>query len=79
MQRFAVELQARYQDALLFRAYGRDFVVITRDHFELGPNDLLFESLKGSGLEIATHHLDLRTGTLYGIHKLEKFEIRSKP
>jgi putative nucleotidyltransferase with HDIG domain len=79
MQRFAVELQARYRDALLFRAYGRDFVVITRDHFELGPNDLLFESLKGSGLEIATHHLDLRTGTLYGIHKLEKFEIRSKP
>ncbi|HSM75884.1 MAG TPA: HD domain-containing phosphohydrolase, partial [Desulfobacterales bacterium] len=30
IQRFAAELQARYRDALLFRAYGRDFVVITR-------------------------------------------------
>jgi GGDEF domain-containing protein len=79
IQRFAVELQARYRDALLFRAYGRDFVVITQDHFELGPNDLLFESLKGSGLEVVPHHLDLRTGTLYGIHKLDKFEVRSQP
>lgn len=79
MQRFAVELQARYPDGLLFRAYGRDFVVITREHFEIGPNDLLFESLKGSGLAIEPHHLNLRTDTAYGIHKLKKFEIRGKP
>jgi putative nucleotidyltransferase with HDIG domain len=79
MQRFAAELQAKYRDGLLFRAYGRDFVIITRDHFELGPNDLLFESLKGSELAIEPHHLDLRTDTAYGIHKLKKFEIRGKP
>jgi putative nucleotidyltransferase with HDIG domain len=79
MQRFAAELQARYRDGLLFRAYGRDFVLLTRDHFELGPNDLLFESLKGSELAIEPHHLDLRTDTAYAIHKLKKFEIRGKP
>jgi hypothetical protein len=79
IQRFAAELQARYRDALLFRAYGRDFVVITRGHFELGPNGLRFEGLKGSGLEIAVDRLYLRADTLYGIHKLKKVEIRSEP
>ena len=35
MARFAAELQSRYPEALLFRVYGRDFVIITARHFDL--------------------------------------------
>ncbi|MCF8057558.1 MAG: PhnD/SsuA/transferrin family substrate-binding protein [Desulfocapsa sp.] len=77
MQKFALELQERYQNSLLFRTYGQYFVIISRKHFEMNAEALLFESLKGSGVHIKMDHLDLKKDTAYYMHKMEKIEIQS--
>ena len=77
MQKFALELQERYQDSLLFRVYGRYFVIIARKHFEMNEEDLLFDSLRDSGVDIEMDHLDLERDTVYYINKMEKMKIQS--
>jgi two-component system, LuxR family, sensor histidine kinase TtrS len=76
MQKFATELQTRYPDALLFRAYGRDFVVITRHHIELDADMLVLDSLKGTDVVVESSHLDLQQDVTYFIDKLENLEIQ---
>lgn len=78
MQKFAIELQERYQDTLLFRAYAQYFVIIAKEHFDMDEEALLFDSLKGSGVNIEMDHLDLEKNTAYYIHKMEKIEIHSR-
>jgi putative nucleotidyltransferase with HDIG domain len=75
MTKFAVELQSRFPDALLFRAYGRDFVIITADHFDLTADSLIFPCFKGTGISLKTKHIDLREDATYYIDKLEHLEI----
>jgi two-component system, LuxR family, sensor histidine kinase TtrS len=75
IQKFAVELQSLYPEALLFRAYSRDFVMITAHHIALEAETLVFESLKNTGVTVASSHLDLRKDTTYYIDKLENLEI----
>jgi len=76
MQRFAAELQSSYPAALLFRAYGQDFIIITTHHIELDPTKLVFDSLKDTGVVVALNHLDLREEATYYIDKLENLEIQ---
>ncbi len=76
MQKFAIELQNRYPDTLLFRAYGRDFVVVAREHFKINKKELLFDSLKGTGVTVEQDHLDLKEDTAYYIDKLEKIQFQ---
>ena len=76
MQKFAIELQNLYPYALLFRAYGRDFVVVAREHFEINKKELLFNSLKGTGVTVEQDHLDLKQDTAYYIDKLEKIQFQ---
>jgi putative nucleotidyltransferase with HDIG domain len=78
MQKFAIELQERYQDTLLFRAYAQYFVIIARKHFDMDEEALLFDSLEGSGVDVEMDHLDLEKDTAYYIHKMEKIEIQSR-
>jgi putative nucleotidyltransferase with HDIG domain len=78
MQKFAIELQDRYRDTLLFRAYAQYFVIIAREHFDMDEEALLFDSLKGSGVDVEMDHLDLEKDTAYYIHKMEKIEIQSR-
>ncbi len=77
MQELALELQARYPDTLLFRAYGQDFIVISREHFDFSAKDLLFDSLKESGVSVEVDHIDLKQDTAYYIDKLEKLQVQS--
>ncbi len=76
MQKFAIELQNIYTDALLFRAYGRDFVIVARKHFKINKEELLFDSLKGTGVTVEQDHLDLEEDTAYYIDKLEKIQFQ---
>lgn len=78
MQKFAVELEQRYPDTLLFRAYGKYFVVIGKEHFEMNAEGLSFEAFKGTGVQVKEDHLDLEKDTTYYIDKMEKFEIQSR-
>lgn len=78
MQKFAVELEQRYPDTLLFRAYGKYFVVIGKEHFEMDEEGLSFETFKGTGVQVKEDHLDLERDTAYYIDKMEKFEIQSR-
>lgn len=75
---FAGELQAHYPEALLFRAYGNDFAVLTRKHFDMaGDTFTSFPSLAGSEITVDPQHIDLRKDTTYTFDKLEKMVISS--
>ncbi len=78
MQKFTMELQERYQNTLLFRAYAQYFVIIAKKHFEMTEEALLFDSLEGSGVKVEMDHLDLEKDTAYYIHKMEKIEFQSR-
>jgi len=75
MRKFAAELQSLYPEALMFRAYGRDFVIITAHHFKLDMDSLEFNSLKGTDVTLESSHIDLRKDATYFIDKLEHLEI----
>ncbi len=75
MLKFTAELRALFPKALLFRAYGRDFVIISRRHFSLADRAASFACLQGTGVQVETSHLDLREDVTYYIDKLENLEI----
>ncbi len=75
MLRLTAELQGLFPEALLFRAYGRDLVIITRHHFSFATKVPQFDCLSGTGVEVENSHLDLREDTTYYIDKLENLEI----
>ncbi len=75
-QDFAVELQAQYPKALLFRAYGNDFAILTRKHFDLeGDAFDSFTSIAGSEITVDPQHIDLKIDQAYTLDKLEKMVI----
>jgi putative nucleotidyltransferase with HDIG domain len=77
---FAAELQAHYPDALLFRAYGNDFAILTRNHFDMDGSAFdAFTSLVGSEIIVEVQHIDLQKDQQYTIDKLEKMVISSPP
>lgn len=76
IQEFAVELQAHYPEALLFRAYGNDFAILARKHFDLEGNTFdSFTSMAGSEITVEPQHIDLRKDKTYTLDKLEKLVI----
>ncbi|MCB2183757.1 MAG: HD domain-containing protein [Desulfobulbaceae bacterium] len=75
---FAVELQTRFSEFLVFRAYGNDFAVISKKH--LAVDDQMINSLASivdTEIHIDVHHIDLSAGKVYTIDKLEKMEIQA--
>ncbi|MBB5347572.1 PhnD/SsuA/transferrin family substrate-binding protein [Desulfoprunum benzoelyticum] len=78
MQKIATELQALFPGALLFRAYGRDFVIITARHVHLAADSLHLASLDGTEVTLEANHTDLLEDTTYAIDKLEHLEITSE-
>jgi putative nucleotidyltransferase with HDIG domain len=80
IQDFAIELQTNYPDAMLFRAYGNDFALLAKEHFDMAENTLdSFASISGSEITIEPQHIDLRKDTAYTLDKLEKMVISSPP
>jgi GGDEF domain-containing protein len=75
----AAELQASFPDALVFRAYGNDFAIMTKEHLALDSSAFnAFECLSATGIKVEVHHLDLSAGMTYTIDKLEKMEILAR-
>ena len=76
IQNFAVELQGHYPEALLFRAYGNDFAMLTRTHFDMAGDTFdFFPSMAGSGITVEPQHIDLRKDTIYTLDKLDKITV----
>ena len=73
--RLTEELRRRFPEALLFRAFGRDFVILSRRHFSFTEQAASFACLQGTGVRVETSHLDLREDATYYIDKLENLEI----
>ena len=74
----AAELQKRFPEALLFRAYGNDFAILTQEHLALESETInTCASIINTGVEVEIHHLDLSAGEAYTIDKLEKLEIQA--
>jgi putative nucleotidyltransferase with HDIG domain len=75
-QDFAIELQAHYPHALLFRAYGNDFAILTRKHFELAGDAFnSFTSIADSVISVEPEHIELKEDQAYTLDKLEKMVI----
>jgi len=79
LKEFAVELQASFPESLIFRAYGNDFAIMSKEH--LAVDSKAFNAFRcciiDTGIEFETHHLDLTAGKEYTIDKLEKLEIKA--
>ncbi len=74
----AAELQGRFPDALVFRAYGNDFAIMTKEHIDLNSKAFdAFKCIRNTEIKIDVHHLDLSAGKAYTIDKLEKLEIQA--
>ncbi len=75
-QDFAAELQTALPQALVFRAYGNDFAILARKHFEL-PGDFFasFTSITDTGITVDSQHIDLKKDQAYILNKLEKMMI----
>lgn len=77
---FANYLSKRYPDSMLFRAYGNDFVIVSREHQTINLSDVEQAScLQAAKIEILIHHLDLARDTTYLIKKLEQLELITAP
>jgi len=75
-QNFAVELQARFPETVLFRAYGNDFAILARRHFDLEASAFnTFTSLTDSEIRVELEHIDLEKNKTYTLDKLEKMVI----
>ncbi len=74
----AAELQDRFPETLVFRAYGNDFAIISKKHLAL-DNKMFnsFACIRVTEVEIELHHVDLMAGKAYTIDKLERLEIQA--
>lgn len=73
---FAAELQVRFPETLIFRAYGNDFAFISKEHLAVDSEVFNgFACVNDTEIEVEVHHIDLAAGTEYTIDKLEKLEI----
>lgn len=76
LKNFAVELQAHYPQAMIFRIYGNDFAVLTREHLKLEGRELNgFASIRDVEIEADLHHIDLVREKMYTLRKGEKVMI----
>ncbi|MBU1231354.1 MAG: HD domain-containing protein [Proteobacteria bacterium] len=72
----AAELQTSFPEALVFRAYGNDFAIISKKHLALDSKTFnAFSCIRSTEIEIELHHIDLLSEKAYTIDKLERLEI----
>lgn len=73
----ATELQTRFPEAIIFRAYGNDFALISTGHIPLDSDTFnTFSCIIGTEIKIELQHVDLIAGKAYTIDKLEKMELQ---
>jgi GGDEF domain-containing protein len=75
---FAIELQHRFPESLIFRAYGNDFAIISKEHLAIDKEVFnAFQCIINTAIEIEIEHIDLSARKSYTIDKMEKLEIQS--
>lgn len=73
LQKFAEELRRGYQDSLVFRAFGNDFIVLAKTHNEIPKESInLFNSIRETGIDMEVRHVDLLQDKTYTTKTLEK-------
>jgi len=76
VKKIADELQVNFPETLLFRAYGNDYAIVTRKHFELTSQQIeAFSCIRDTEIKIEISHVDLIREEIYTINKLEKLEL----
>lgn len=76
LQRFAEELGKRYVDSLVFRAFGNDFIILSKIHNEIPAKVIkTFDAIGESGMIIEVRHVDLRDDKVYTMKTLEKMGV----
>ncbi len=79
LKEFAAELMKRYPESLLFRAYGNDFAIISKNHFAIDcRKHCFFDSTRSTGVKVEVEHVDLIEEKSYTIDKLEKLKLLSQ-
>ncbi|MDO6561960.1 DUF3365 domain-containing protein [Amphritea sp. 1_MG-2023] len=68
---FANELVTQFPNALIFRLFGDDFVVLHQEHIPFPEADL-FKSLQDSGVSFTIKHIDIREKSL-SVSDLQNF------
>lgn len=76
LQNFAEELRLTYQDSLVFRAFGNDFIVLAKTHNDISRELIkTFESIRETEIDIEVRHVDLREDKEYTMKTLEKMGV----
>ncbi|MBC8316659.1 MAG: PhnD/SsuA/transferrin family substrate-binding protein [Desulfobulbaceae bacterium] len=76
VKEIADELQVNFPETLLFRAYGNDFAIVTKEHFELASQQIeIFTCIRDAEIKVEITHVDLIREEIYTINKLEKLEL----
>ena len=58
LKNFSAELEQKFPEAIIFRIFGDDFLILHKEHTET-PCVMGFESLKDTGVTMMTQHFDL--------------------
>ena len=75
-KKFADELLAHYPEAMIFRVYGNDFAVVTREHVNMDSKTLNdFVSIRDVEIRAELHHIDLVRKKMYTLRKEDKLTI----
>ncbi len=73
LQKFAEELRKKYTKSLIFRAFGNDFIVLSKSHTELDMQMIeSFDTIQETGMLIEVRHVDLAHDKEYTMKTLER-------
>lgn len=76
LQIFAGELRMKYPESLLFRAFGNDFILLSKSHNEITAQGIEgFSTLGEIGMNIEVRHVDLLKDTTYTMKTLERMGV----
>lgn len=77
---FGAYLQHTFPDALLFRVYGDDFLILNKQHIDIKMelfND--FNPIQENSISLAIFHLDLIKNKIQNIEELETYLFNEQP
>lgn len=73
LQEFADVLKDMFQDSLIFRIYGDDFIVANKEHCEMdGILKKLQNFITDTEIELTYKHIDIKESEIYSLQDLEK-------
>ncbi|NLC28340.1 MAG: HD domain-containing protein [Campylobacteraceae bacterium] len=80
LRSFGSYLQQTFPDALLFRAYGDDFLILRQGHKDVEKSEFDgFEPISDGLINLAIFHLHLGKNNIYDIESLENILFNKEP